>query len=72
MTNNITFTLLLALAFCKIMSGLIAMQTTAVFGQGNATQVGNLTGNETGNQSAGASSSSPPSTSGQQAGTPDY
>ncbi|MGV8106603.1 MAG: hypothetical protein ACP5OH_02400 [Nitrososphaerota archaeon] len=72
MTNNRTFTLLLAFAVCTMISGLIAIQTTAVFGQGNATQVGNQTGNETGNQSAGASSSTPPSTSGQQSGTPDY
>ena len=72
MTNNRTFTLLLALAVCTMMSGLIAMQTSAVFGQGNSTQVGNQTGNETGNQSAGAISSTPPSTSGQQSGTPDY
>ena len=71
MTNNRTFTLLLALAVCTMMSGIV-MQTTAVFGQGNATQVGNQTGNETGNQSAGASSSTSPSTSGQQSGTPDY
>ncbi|HEX5921644.1 MAG TPA: hypothetical protein VFY55_07705 [Nitrososphaeraceae archaeon] len=71
MTNNRTFALVLAIAVCTMMSGLI-MQTIEVFAQGNATQVGNQTGNQTGNQSSGASSSSPPSTSGQQAGTPDY
>jgi len=72
MTNSRTFTFLLALAVCTMMSGLIATQTTAVFGQGESAQGGNQTGNETGNQSAGASSSTPPSTSGQQSGTPDY
>lgn len=72
MTNNRTFALVLALAVCIMMSGLIATQTIAVFAQGNATQVGNQTGNQTGNQSSGASSSTPPTTSGQQAGTPDY
>lgn len=70
MTNK-TFALVLALAICTMTSGLIAMQLTSVFAQGNATQAGNQTGNQTGNQSAGASSSTP-STSGQQAGTPDY
>jgi hypothetical protein len=72
MTNDRIFTLLLALAVCTIMSGLIAMQTTAVFGQSNTTQVGNQTANETGNQSVGAGSSTLPSTSGQQSGIPDY
>lgn len=72
MTNNRTLALVLALAVCSMISGLTAMQTIAVFAQGNATQVGNQTGNQTGNQSSGASSSTPPSTSGQQAGTPDY
>ncbi|HZO10989.1 MAG TPA: hypothetical protein VFB48_02625 [Nitrososphaeraceae archaeon] len=72
MTNNRTFALVLAIAVCTMMSGLIVMQTIEVFAQGNATQVGNQTGNQTGNQSSGASSSTPPSTSGQQAGTPDY
>lgn len=71
MTNNISFALVLALAVCTIMTGLIAMQSV-VFAQGNATQVGNQTGNQTGNQSSGASSSTSPSTSGQQAGTPEY
>jgi hypothetical protein len=71
MTNK-TFALVLALALCTMTSGLIAMQLTSVFAQGNATQAGNHTGNQTGNQSSGGSSSTPPSTSGQQAGTPDY
>ncbi|MDP9306313.1 MAG: hypothetical protein M3O68_08225 [Thermoproteota archaeon] len=70
MTNK-TFALVLALAICTMTSGLIAMQFTSVFAQGNATQAGNQTGNQTGNQSSGGSSSTP-STSGQQAGTPDY
>jgi hypothetical protein len=72
MTNNKTFALVLALAGCTMMSGLVAMQMTAVFAQGNATQAGNQTGNQTGNQSSEANSATPPSTSGQQAGTPDY
>jgi hypothetical protein len=55
-----------------MMSGLIAMQTIAIFAQGNATQAGNQTGNQTVNQSSGTSSSTPPSSSGQQAATPDY
>jgi len=55
-----------------MMSGLIAMQMTAVFAQGNATQAGNQTGNQTGNQSSAANTSTPPATSGQQAGTPGY
>jgi len=54
------------------MSGLIAMQMTAVFAQGNVTQAGNQTGNQTGSQSSAANSSTPPSTSGQQPGSPGY
>ena len=38
MTNNKTFALVLALAICTMMSGVIAMQITAVFAQGNVTQ----------------------------------
>jgi hypothetical protein len=72
MTNNKTFALVLALTIYTMMSGLIAMQTTAVFAQGNTTQAGNQTGNQTGNQSSAAKSSSPPSTSGQQAGSSGY
>lgn len=72
MTNKKTFALVLGLAICTMMSGLIAMQMTTVFAQGNATQPGNQTGNQTGNQSSEANSATPPSTSGQQAGTPDY
>lgn len=72
MTNTKTFALLLALAICTMISGLIAMQMTAVFAQANGTQAGNQTGNQTGNQSSPAKSSTPPSTSGQQAGSPGY
>ena len=76
MTNKKTFALVLGLAICTMMSGLIAMQMTTVLAQGNATQpgnqTGNHTGNQTGNQSSEANSATPPSTSGQQAGTPDY
>jgi hypothetical protein len=72
MTNKKTFALVLGLAICTMMSGLIAMQMTTVLAQGNATQPGNQTGNQTGNQSSEANSATPPSTSGQQAGTPDY
>jgi hypothetical protein len=55
-----------------MLSGLTAIQMSTVFAQGNATQAGNQTGNQTGNQSSGANSAIPPSTPGQQAGTPDY
>jgi hypothetical protein len=55
-----------------MLSGLIAIQMSTVFAQGNATQAGNQTGNQTGNQSSGANSAIPPSTPGQQAGIPDY
>ena len=72
MTNNKTFALVLALAICTMTSGLIAMQITAVFAQGNVTQAGNQTGNQTGSQSSAANSSTPPSTSGQQAGSLGY
>ena len=72
MTNNKTSALVLALVICTMMIGIIAMQMTAVFAQGNATQAGNQTGNQTGNQSSAASSSSPSSTSGQQAGSSGY
>lgn len=72
MTKNRTFALVLALTVGIMMSGLIAMQAIAIFAQGNATQAGNQTGNQTVNQSSGASSSTPPSSSGQQAATPDY
>ena len=72
MTNNKTFALVLALAICTMMSGVIAMQITAVFAQGNVTQAGNQTANQTGSQSSAANSSTPPPTSGQQAGTPGY
>ena len=72
MTNNKTFALVLALAACTMMSGLIAIQMSTVFAQGNSTQPVNQTGNQTGNQTSGANSATPPSISGQQAGTPDY
>ncbi|HMG39662.1 MAG TPA: hypothetical protein VK566_10845 [Nitrososphaeraceae archaeon] len=72
MINKKTFALVLGLAICTMMSGLIAMQMTTVLAQGNATQPGNQTGNQTGNQSSEANSATPPSTSGQQEGTPDY
>ena len=68
MTDKKTFALVLALAICT-MSGLIAIQMSTVFAQGNATQAGNQTGNQTGNQSSGANSAIPPSTPGQQAAT---
>jgi hypothetical protein len=57
-----------ALAVCTIMSGLIGLQLTVAFAQGNASGVGN----QTANQSSMANSATPPSTSGQQAGIPDY
>jgi hypothetical protein len=62
----------LALAICTITSGLIAMQMTAVFAQGNVTQAENQTGNQTGSQSPAANSSTPRSTSGQQSRSPRY
>ena len=72
MTNTKTFALLVAIAICTMMSGLITMQLTALFAQGNVPQAGNQTGNQTGSQSSAANSSAPPSTSGQQAGSPGY
>jgi hypothetical protein len=72
MTNNKTFAVVLALAVCTMASGLVAMQLATVFAQGNATQPGNQTGNQTGNQSSVTNSATPPSTTGQQAGAPDY
>jgi len=62
----------LAIAICTITSGLIAMQMTAVFAQGNVTQAGNQTGNQTKSQSPAANSSTPRSTSGQKSGSPRY
>jgi len=61
MTNK-TLTLVLALAICEMMSGLLAMHSTAVFAMGNATQAGNQSGNQ--NQSSAAKTSTPPTTSG--------
>jgi hypothetical protein len=72
MTNSKTFAVVLALAVCTTMNGLVGMQFATVFAQGNATQAGNQTGNQTGNQSSVTNSATPPSTPGQQAGTPDY
>ena len=72
MTTNRRFALLVALAVCTIMSGLMGLQLTVAFAQGNVSGAGNQTGNQTGNQSSVANSATPPSTSGQQAGTPDY
>ena len=72
MTNNKMFALVLALAIFTMTSGLIAMQITAVFAQGNVTQAGNQTGNQTVSQSSAANSSTAPPTSGQQAGSPGY
>ena len=72
MTTNRRFALLTALAVCTIMSGLIGLQSTVAFAQGNATGAANQTGNQTGNQSSVANSATPPPASGQQAGTPDY
>ena len=46
MTNK-TLTLVVVLAICTVMSGLIALQLTAVFAMGNATQAGNQSGNQT-------------------------
>jgi len=61
MTNK-TLTLVLALAICAMMSGLLAMHSTAVFAMGNATQAGNQSDNQ--NQSSAAKTSTPPTTSG--------
>lgn len=72
MTNNRIFALFLALAIYTMLSGLLAIQTTAVFAQGNVTQAGNQTGNQTGSQSSAANSSTPSSASGQQPGSPGY
>ena len=72
MTTNTRFALLLALAVCTIMSGLIGLQLTVAFAQNNATGAGNQTGNQTGNQSSMTNPATPPPASGQRAGTPDY
>jgi len=72
MTTDTRFALLVALAVCTIMSGLIGLQLTVAFAQNNATGAGNQTGNQTGNQSSMTNSATPPPASGQQAGTPDY
>jgi plastocyanin len=61
MTNK-TLTLVLALAICTMMSGLIAMQLTAVFAMGNTAQAGNQSSNQ--NQSSAAKTSTLPTTSG--------
>ncbi|HKX21103.1 MAG TPA: hypothetical protein VJM74_05485 [Nitrososphaeraceae archaeon] len=71
MTNNRILALFLALAISTILSGILAIQTTAVFAQGNVTQAGNQTGNKTGTQSSGTNSSTP-SASGQQSGSSGY
>lgn len=72
MTNNSTFALFLALAISTILSGILAIQTTAVFAQGNVTQAGNQTGNKTETQSSGTNSSTSSSASGQQSGASGY
>jgi hypothetical protein len=72
MSTNRRFALLAALVVCTIMSGLIGLQSTVAFAQGNSTGAGNQTGNQTGNQSSVSNSATPPPASGQQTGTPDY
>ena len=72
MTNNRTLAVLLALAISTILSGMLAIQMTAVFAQGNVTQAGNQTGNKTGTQSSGTNSSTASSASGQQSGSSGY
>jgi hypothetical protein len=71
MTNKRTFALFLALAISTMLSGILAIHTTAVFAQGNVTQAGNQTGNKTGTKSSGTNSSTP-SPSGQQSGSSGY
>ena len=72
MTNNRTLGLFLALAISTILSGILAIQTMAVFAQSNVTQAGNQTSNKTGTQSSGTNSSPPSSASGQQSGSSGY
>ena len=72
MTNKRTLALFLVLAISAMLSGILAIHTTAVFAQGNVTQAGNQTGNKTGSQSSAANSSTPSSASGQQSGSPGY
>ena len=72
MTTNRKFALLAGLAVCAVMGGLMELQPTVAFAQGNATGAGNQTGNQTGNQSSLANSATSAPASGQQAGTPDY
>jgi len=71
MTNNRTLALFLALAISTILSGILAIQTTAVFAQGNVTHAGNQTSNKTVTQSSGTNSSTS-SASGQQSGASGY
>jgi len=72
MTKNRTRALFLALAISTMLSGILAIQTAAVFAQGNVTQAGNQTGNKTGSQSSGTNSSTSSSASGQQSGSSGY
>ena len=72
MTNNRTLAVFLALAISTILSGILAIQMTAVFAQGNVTQSGNHTGNKTETQSSGTNSSTPSSASEQQSGSSGY
>jgi hypothetical protein len=62
--STVNLALVLSLAICTIISGLLAQQTIWVFAQGNLSQGMNQTGNQTGNQSLS------PLTPGQLGGTP--
>jgi hypothetical protein len=62
--STVNLALVLSLAICTIISGLLALQTIWVFAQGNLSQGMNQTGNQTGNQSLS------PLTPGQLGGTP--
>ena len=68
--STMKLALVLTLAVCTIMSGLITLQTMWAFAQGNASQGTNQTGNQTGNQSSSANQSSSPTTQGQPGYTP--
>jgi hypothetical protein len=60
--------LVLTLAVCTIISGLVTVQSMWVYAQGNLSQVINQTGNQTANQTGNQSLS--PAIPGQQGGTP--
>ena len=66
--STLKLSLVLTLAVCTLISGLVTLQIMWAYGQGNLSQVLNQTGNQTGNQTENQSLSS--AIPGQQGGTP--